>query len=65
MNFRYLKGIKVGKMSNKSAIKPHVREPFDVPKVQEPLEIECQVIFAGQTNAMLKDLIDQMVKIKK
>lgn len=65
MNFRYIKGIKTNKMSLQSAIKPHVKEPLDVPKVQGPMEIECQIIFAGQTNAMLKDLIDKMVEIKK
>lgn len=65
MDFRYIKGVKVDKMSSKSAIRPHVKEPLDVPKVQAPMEAECQIIFAGQTNAMLKDLIDKIVEIKR
>ena len=62
--YKYVKGIKVDKMSSVSNIKPHTRDPIRWPKVQCGYENLAQVIFATQTNNMLQDLTKEIVKIK-
>jgi hypothetical protein len=65
MNFTYVKGVEVDKMSKISAIKSHVKEPLNYPKVQAGYENLSQVIFATQINDMMADLTKKMVELKK
>lgn len=65
MDYKYIKGVKVDEMSKKTAIKPHVKEPLNYPKVQSGYEGVSQKIFAEQVNYMFMDLTTEMVKIKK
>lgn len=57
--------IRMDQMSYHSAIKNHVAEPINYPKVQGPMENKCQVIFANQINFMVLELTKEMVEIKK
>lgn len=65
MNYTYVKGVKVDEMSKVSAIKNHVAEPLNYPKVQAGYENLSQVIFATQINDMFADLTKKMVELKK
>lgn len=65
MNYTYVKGVKVDEMSKVSAIKNHVKEPLNYPKVQAGYENLSQVIFATQINDMFADLTKKMVELKK
>lgn len=64
MTYSYVKGVKVDKMSQVTNIKPHTKDPIRWPKVQCGYESLAQVMFATQTDNMLKDLTKEMVKIK-
>ena len=60
-----IKGIDVKQMSKKSNIVYHTKDPIRYPKVQCGYEGLTQVMFATQTNNMMKDLVDKMIEIKK
>ncbi len=60
-----IKGIDVKQMSKKSNIVYHTKDPIRYPKVQCGYEGLTQVMFATQTNNMMKDLVDKMIEITK
>lgn len=60
-----IKGIDVKQMSKKSNIVYHIKDPIRYPKVQCGYEGLTQVMFATQTNNMMKDLVDKMIEITK
>ena len=64
MNLRYVKGLKVEKMSGVSNIQHHIKDPMDYPKVQGGYEGLAQVIFSTQMDNLLIDLTKEMVKLK-
>lgn len=60
-----IKGIDIKQMSKKSNIVYHTKDPIRYPKVQCGYEGLTQVMFATQTNNMMKDLVDKMIEITK
>lgn len=62
--YKYVKGIKVDRMSGVSNIKPHTKDPIRWPKVQCGYENLAQVIFATQVDNILQDLTKKIVKLK-
>lgn len=58
-----IKGIDVKQMSKTSNIVYHTKDPIRYPKVQCGYEGLAQVIFATQTNNMMKDLVNKMIEI--
>lgn len=64
MEYKYVKGIKVDKMSTVSKIKHHVKEPAPFPRVSDGYENLAQAIFATQINNMFIDLTKEMIDMK-
>lgn len=64
MEYKYVKGIKVDKMSVVSKIKHHVKEPAPYPRVSDGYENLSQAIFATQINNMFTELTEEMVSMK-
>jgi hypothetical protein len=60
-----IKGIDIGQLSKKTNIIRHVKDPIRYPKVQCGYEGLAQVIFATQTNNMMKELTKEMLSIGK
>lgn len=60
-----IKGIDIGQLSKKTNIIRHVKDPIRYPKVQCGYEGLTQVIFATQTNNMMKELTKEMLSIGK
>lgn len=60
-----IKGIDIGQLSKKTNIIRHVKDPIRYPKVQCGYEGLAQVIFATQTNNMMKEVTKEMLSIGK
>lgn len=61
-DFKYVKGVRVNRMSEVTKIKPHVKDPIRYPKVQCGYENLSQVMFAVQMDNLMQDLTKEMLK---
>lgn len=60
-----IKGIEVNQMSKKSDIVCHVSDPIRYPKVQCGYEGLAQIMIATQTNNIMKQLTEEILKMTK
>ena len=62
MSEKKVDGIRTPLVSRLIGVKRHVKDPIRYPKIQCGYEGLAQTIFATQSDAMIKELVKEMIK---